>query len=135
MSDAESMSAGSPPTARGPSTTPLPPAAGASRTAPSPAPPPPDWPAQATDTVVRAVDQVRSRTTRPAVTAARGVVFGLLALVLGVTALVLLSVGVVRLLDVVLPRGVWLVYLVLGVVFCIIGAVFWHRRHAHDPTA
>ena len=46
-----------------------------------------DWPAQAADTIVRVVGQVRDRTTGPAITAARAVVFGLLAAILGTVAL------------------------------------------------
>ena len=52
-------------------------------------PPPPntsDWPAQATDTIVNLVDQVRAKTTGPAITVARGLVFGLIVGVLGLMA-------------------------------------------------
>ena len=42
-----------------------------------------DWPAQAADTIVSVVEKVRDRTTGPAITATRAVVFGLLAAMLG----------------------------------------------------
>ena len=56
----------------------------------------PDWANNTTDTVVRLVDSVKAKTTKPAVMAARGLVFGLLALFLGLFAIVLLLVGVTR---------------------------------------
>ena len=56
----------------------------------------PDWAANTTDQVVRLVDNVKSKTTKPAVMAARGLVFGLLAAFLGLFALVLLLVGTTR---------------------------------------
>jgi uncharacterized protein YacL len=94
-------------------------------------PPPPggDWAAQTADTIERLVGQIRSRTTRPAVTAARGLVYGLLAAILGIAAVVLLIAALVRILAVLLPE-VWMAYLLLGVVFTVVGAVLMLKRHA-----
>ena len=50
----------------------------------SPTPPPgDDWPAKATDQIVSLVDQIRDKTTGPAIRAARAMVFGFLAAMLG----------------------------------------------------
>jgi hypothetical protein len=57
------------------------PAAGATRATSGPD----EWPAQAADTIVRVVGSVRDKTTGPAVTAARGAVYGLLAAILATT--------------------------------------------------
>lgn len=95
---------------------------------------PADWPVQAADTVERVVSQVRERTTVPAMTAIRGVVYGLLAAIVAITALVLVCVGIVRVLDVLIPRGVWIAYAILGTVLVVAGAIFWSQRHEHDPT-
>jgi len=93
----------------------------------------PDWPAQAADRIVGAVDTVRDRTAGTAQTAARGVVYGLLAVVAGIVVLVLVTVGAIRLLDVVvdhfIPWGhIWLPYLILGCVFLLVGAILFRRR-------
>ena len=37
-----------------------------------------DWPAQAANSIVDLVDQVRTKTTGPAITVARGLVFGVI---------------------------------------------------------
>jgi uncharacterized integral membrane protein len=93
-----------------------------------------DWPAQATSTSVDLVDQVRAKTTGPAITVARGLVFGLVVAVLGVVALVLLLVFAVRLTTEVLEllwdgSGVWLTYLIYGVVLVVVGAIVFGKRH------
>src|SRR5688572_15590855 len=74
----------------------------------SPTPTPPgsdrspggDWPAQATEAIVGLVDAVRERTTGPATSIARGLVYGTLASFVGTAALVLLLVLLVRAIDV-----------------------------------
>jgi hypothetical protein len=93
-----------------------------------------DWPAQATDTIVNLVDQVRAKTTGPAITVARGLVFGLIVGVLGVMATVLLLVFAVRLTTDVLEliwdgAGVWLTYLIYGVLLTLVGAYLFGKRH------
>lgn len=89
---------------------------------------PDDWPAQATDTIVKVVGTVRDRTTGPAVTVARAVVYGLLAGILGVVALVLVVAALVRLVDVLVPDEVWAAHLIVGVVFTLAGVFLWSKR-------
>ncbi|MBV9953593.1 MAG: hypothetical protein JO291_16685 [Acidimicrobiia bacterium] len=98
-----------------------------------------DWPAQAADTIVRVVGQVRDKTTGPAITASRAIVFGLLAAILGTVLLVAVSmvllrvtvIGVHELLDVTNlerpGREVWIAYFVDAALFALIGAVLWRR--------
>jgi hypothetical protein len=98
-----------------------------------------DWPAQAADTIVRVVGQVRDKTTGPAITASRAVVFGLLAAVLGSVLLVAFSmvllrvtvIGVASVLDVSNlerpGRAVWIAYFVDAALFTLIGIVLWRR--------
>jgi hypothetical protein len=108
------------------------------RPAALPGPPGPDadWPAQAADTIERVVGSVRDKTTGPALTVARGVVYGLFAALVGATAAVLAIIALVRLVDNYLPDAwfgeehMWATYLVLGVGFLALGALFWTRRHA-----
>ncbi len=69
----------------------------------------------AVDTVVAAVN---TKAVRPAVVAARAVVFGVIIAVMGITIVVLLSVGFIRITTVYLFDGkVWISYLVLGAIF------------------
>lgn len=94
----------------------------------------PDWPRQATETIVDLVDNVKHKTTEPATKVVRAVVYGIAIVLLGVPALVMLLVGIVHGLNQVatglLGLGVWLVYLVLGVIFSIVGGVLWRKRVA-----
>lgn len=94
----------------------------------------PDWPQQATESIVDFVDNVKHKTTEPATKAVRAVVYGIAILLLGVPAVIMLLVGIVHGLNQiatgVLDLGVWLVYLVLGVTFTIAGAVLWRKRVA-----
>ena len=90
--------------------------------------PEPDLAAQATDVVVNLVDQVRSRTTRPALLVARGVVYGLLAGALAIVALVLVIAGLVRLVNVYLPGDVWAAHLLVGSILSLAGLFLWAKR-------
>ena len=94
----------------------------------------PDWTIEITGRVEHIVGVVRANTTDRLVKVARLLVFGLLAAGMGVTALVLLVVAVVRLLDVLLPRGVWLADLVAGAIFTAAGGFLWSKKTAHQPT-
>jgi len=98
--------------------------------------PEPDWPAQAADTIERVVGTVRDKTTVPALTVARAVVYGTFAALVGSASLVLLVIALVRGLDVALPDSVfgeehvWAAHLITGLLFVVVGAVLWSRRHA-----
>jgi hypothetical protein len=109
------------------------------RDAASPAQPSGDWAAQAADTIERAVGNVRDRTTGPAITVARAMVYGTFAVLVGMAALVLATIGAVRLIDNYLPSAVfgedhmWATYLITGLVFVIAGVVLWVRRNGPAP--
>ncbi len=87
-----------------------------------------DWPAQATDTIVDLIGTVRDKTTGPVTTIARGVVFGTFLAVVATVVTVMALIALVRLLDEILPSGVWLPYLILGLLFTGIGALVFRRR-------
>lgn len=97
-----------------------------------------DWPAQAADTIERVVGTVRDKTTGPAITAARWVVYGTFAAIIGLAVAILLAIAAVRLLDVYLPDAVfgedhtWVAHLIVGLVFTIAGMVAWSKRTAPD---
>lgn len=87
-----------------------------------------DWPVQAADTIERVVGTVRENTADRLVGVARWVVYGILAAFLGITALVLLVVALIRVLDVYLPSGVWLPDVILGGIFTLAGLFLWSKR-------
>lgn len=121
---------------------------GASRLpAPAPAAAPgavraaPEWTIEAADRIERVVDTVRSNTSDRLVSVARLVVYGILAAIMGLAALVLLIVGAVRLLDVYVAnifgsshyaRSVWVVHAVLGGLFFLAGLFLWSKRNPRD---
>lgn len=103
-------------------------------TLPGPPPPGSDWPAQAADTIERVVGQVRDKTTGPALTAARAVVYGMFGGIVSLACLVVLIIAAVRVVDVALPDSVfgdehvWAAHLIVGAVLVIAGAAAWSRR-------
>lgn len=87
-----------------------------------------DWPAKVADQVVNLIDQIRDKTTGPAIRAARAVVFGMLATMLGTAALVLFIVGLVRFVNVYVPGGVWVAHAIVGGLFVGTGLFLWAKR-------
>jgi hypothetical protein len=86
-----------------------------------------DWPEQATDAVVNAVDKVRDVTTGPVVNLSRllaYVVFGVFPLLI---VLVLGIIAAVRGLEVATGRA-WAAHGILGLLFVSLGALAWSRR-------
>lgn len=98
-----------------------------------------DWPVQAADTIERVVGTVRDKTTGPAITVARGIVYGTFALIVGTAVAVLFAIGAVRALDAYLPNDwvgedhTWVAHLIVGVLFTLAGMAAWSKRTARDP--
>ena len=80
-----------------------------------------NWATQLTDQIERVVSTVRDRTTRPAITVVRGLVFGVIALAGAVTALVLISVVLIRALTELTGES-WIAFLITSGIFLAIGA-------------
>lgn len=89
---------------------------------------PSDWPQQATTRVVDLVDDVRTKTTGPAIRVSRAIVYGLVALILVLIALPLLLVGLTRMLNYFIPGDIYWVYFGIGAVFTLVGMLLWSRR-------
>lgn len=89
---------------------------------------PADWDRMATDRLVKVVDQVKVKSAGPAIGIARAAVFGVLGAILAVIAMIVFLIGLVRLLNIVIPEGVWLVYIILGTLFTLLGAFLWSKR-------
>jgi hypothetical protein len=82
-----------------------------------------DWASQLTDQIERVVSTVRDRTTRPAITVVRGLVFGVIALGGAITALVLISVVLIRVLTELTGES-WIAFLITAGIFLAVGAFF-----------
>jgi len=95
---------------------------------------PEEWPQRATEFVVGAVGTVREKTSGPAISVARMVVYGLLAFFLLIIALVLFVVGVTRLFVVYIPLEVWAVYAIAGAFWTLIGLILWMFRPRRAAT-
>jgi hypothetical protein len=83
--------------------------------------------ARALDTVDTVVATVNDRAVRPALIAARSVVFGVIIAVIAVTVVVMFCIGFIRVTTIAGHR-IWASYLVLGLIFCAVGAVLYARR-------
>jgi hypothetical protein len=90
-----------------------------------------DWTTQAADAIDRAVVLTRAKTVEPARAISKAVVFGLLAALLVLPAVVMLTVAAFRALVEIYPEGyVWAAWLTLGGIFSIVGGFLWTRRGA-----
>ncbi len=96
----------------------------------------PNWATETTDRIVSVIDTVRSQTTQKVVYAARGAVFGVIAILLGLfiaaVALVALLRGVQSALEPAVgwDRAVWISYLIVGGAFSLIGLLLFRKRNA-----
>src|SRR5690348_8846703 len=89
-----------------------------------------DWTKDLLDRLDHYIDLVRSNTTDRLVKVARVVVFGVIAAILGSMALIVALIAAIRILDIVLPREVWLPYMVLGAIFLLAGLFAWSKKTA-----
>lgn len=89
-----------------------------------------DWPAETAETIVKVVDDIRAKTTGNVQKLVKFVVYGLLALFLGLLLLLLLLVGFFRFVDAYLPPSdsSWSAWLLLGVLFTALGSFLWFKR-------
>ena len=83
--------------------------------------------ARALDTIDTVVATVNDKAVRPAVVAARGIVFGVVIAVVAITVLVLFCVAFIRVTTIAGHR-IWASYTVLGLIFCAVGAILYSRR-------
>lgn len=86
-----------------------------------------DWPAQAADAVVNVVATVRDRTVGPLQFIARAIVYGLVIIPVAIMATTLVIIAAIRGLTAAVGE-VWISYLILGLVFTLLGLVSWSKR-------
>ncbi|MGH9081946.1 MAG: hypothetical protein ACRDY3_12310 [Acidimicrobiales bacterium] len=95
-----------------------------------------EWPKKAADAVEMVVDAVHDKAIRPATLAARAVVFGLLVAALAAVLIVVVSVAVVRLLDIyAFGNRVWISDAVVGGLLTLAGLAAWSRRTTRTRRA
>ena len=87
-----------------------------------------DWTVQVADTIETVVGSVRDKTAVPLETVARALVYGIVLGTMGITALVLGTILLVRVMSYALE--VWAVYLILGAIFTLLGLFLWRKRRA-----
>ncbi|MEY2475542.1 MAG: hypothetical protein QOG87_857 [Actinomycetota bacterium] len=92
-----------------------------------------DWTVQAADRIEGFVASIHDKTTVPLTTAARAIVYGILAAFAGGTALVLSAIIAVRGLDVITGEGnVWIAHGGIGMLFLLIGVLVWRYRRPSE---
>lgn len=99
----------------------------------------PNWAQETTDWIVSRIDLVRSQTTGKVILAARALVFGIIAVLLGAFILAIALIGAMRGLQSLLElattweRAVYLSYFIVGGILTVAGLVLFRKRHvAHD---
>ena len=89
-----------------------------------------DWTTEATDVIERTVATVRDRTVEPARAITRAVVYGLLAALIAIPALIMLTLGAFRGLVLLEQGYTWAAWVTLGGIFVLGGAFSWTRRNS-----
>ncbi|MFN8017374.1 MAG: hypothetical protein U0P45_04540 [Acidimicrobiales bacterium] len=89
---------------------------------------PSEWPAQAADTIVETIGKVRDRTTKPAIIAARSLVYGLSGAIMALVSVIILLVGITHAWSNYLP--VWILYAIYTVLFT--GGGLWCLSKAKE---
>jgi hypothetical protein len=95
----------------------------------------PNWANDVTEQITTLVGNVRDKTTNNAIKVVRGVVFGLLGLLLGLFAIVLVLIiatrGLQSLLDIWFQwdKSVYLSYFIVGGILTVAGWFLMSKRH------
>ena len=89
------------------------------------------WQARVIDTVEDTVTAVHDRVIRPLLLAARAVVYGIIVASMALVMSILISIALVRLLDVYAFRGrVWASDALVGGLLTVLGLVVWTKRRS-----
>ncbi len=83
------------------------------------------------ETLDKFVDTVRNKIVNPARATAKGIVYGIFAVILLGMAVVLFIILIFRLLTLGLPA--WAAYTILGGIFVVAGLFCWSRRNPKTP--
>ena len=89
-----------------------------------------EWPVQAVDRIESVIGGVRRKATGPAIVASRALVYGLVGLLFGAIAGILLRLAALRGLDALLPT--WAVQMIIGGLLYLVGFLGWCRLLPND---
>ncbi len=89
-----------------------------------------DWTTDAADAIDRTVALIRERTVEPAQAITRAVVYGLLAALVAIPALVLAVIMLFRLLVIAWQGYAWAAWVTLGGIFVLAGLFVWSKRNS-----
>lgn len=92
------------------------------------------WPDQLADGVESAVGLVRDKAVKPATTLAKALVYGPLAAIVGLTAMVLVAIAVVRGLNDIPGFRDWISLCALGGLFTVVGLFLLRRGRSALKT-
>ena len=92
-----------------------------------------DWTTQAADAVEKAVVLVRDKTVLPAQQGAKVVVYGFLTAFFALTAFMLVTILLFRVLVIAVP--VWAAWLIIGGIFLLGGWFCWSRRTTKEAES
>jgi uncharacterized membrane protein len=88
-----------------------------------------DWTTDAANAIENAVTNIRDRTVVPAKSFSKGVVYGLLAVLIGVPALILVVIMLFRLFVIMFQGYVWAAWFLMGAIFVAAGWFAWAKRN------
>lgn len=92
-------------------------------------PPEPDLVDRIMSALDHALDVMHDRVLRPIILAGRAIAYGLIIVLAVVVFVIVVTIGLIRLLDVYAFAGRdWLSYAVVGALSVIAGLVIWRRR-------
>lgn len=100
----------------------------------------PNWAADVTQTIVSTIDKIRDRTTTPIVMLARGLVFGILGVILSSAAFVLLLIGLSRGLISLIEwpldhdSAVWVSHAIVGALLVLAGSICMVKRQSKEAV-
>ncbi|HET9729296.1 MAG TPA: hypothetical protein VFR41_07745 [Acidimicrobiia bacterium] len=87
-----------------------------------------DWTTDAADAIENAVALVRERTVEPIQGVTRVVVYGLLAALILIPALIMATIALFRVLEIIVGGYTWIAWMALGGIFVLGGALCWVKR-------
>ena len=88
-----------------------------------------NWTTDAADAIENAVALVRDKSVKPVQAISKGVVFGLLAALVAIPAVLLLLIVVFRGTVAAYQGEVWAAWLTYGAIFLAVGGLLFAKRH------
>jgi uncharacterized membrane protein len=88
-----------------------------------------DWTTDAADAIENAVAQIREKTVVPAKSFSKGLVYGILAVLIGLPAVLLVVIMLFRLFVIMFQGYVWAAWFLMGAIFIAAGWLAWAKRN------